>query len=250
MRISSHCYAITGLGYSTPWSVNAGLVAGEAETLIVDTGANTLAAQSIYGYAVAVKPTNALRVVNTEKHFDHVGSNGFFRSHGVEIWAHPEAARSETEFAAEMAEFNLQIGNRVRRGRNEAKAFFFETEVTAPTHKISSDTQFELGGCTVQILLTPGHTPTNLCVWVPDDRVLYTGDCLIREYLPNLEAGTPEDWRVWLSSLDRIEALQPAIVVTGHGPVSRVDEIPRMIDAVRQVLAEAIRRGVPPTASV
>ncbi|HTS47380.1 MAG TPA: hypothetical protein VMH05_05520 [Bryobacteraceae bacterium] len=37
MRLSQHCYALTGLGYVPPWSVNAGIVAGRETTLIVDT---------------------------------------------------------------------------------------------------------------------------------------------------------------------------------------------------------------------
>ena len=40
MKISARCYAVTGLAYSPPWSVNAGFITGEEVTLIVDTGGN------------------------------------------------------------------------------------------------------------------------------------------------------------------------------------------------------------------
>jgi glyoxylase-like metal-dependent hydrolase (beta-lactamase superfamily II) len=83
---------------------------------------------------------------------------------------------------------------------------------------------------------------------VPDDGVLFTGDCLINEYLPNLDAGTPVDWQMWLESLSRIESLKPAIVVAGHGPVARGDEIQMIVDTVRRVLQESIARGYSPTA--
>ena len=49
MRVSNRCYAVTGLGYLAPWCVNAGFVAGSEVTLVVDTGANALAAATIYG---------------------------------------------------------------------------------------------------------------------------------------------------------------------------------------------------------
>ena len=78
---------------------------------------------------------------------------------------------------------------------------------------------------------------------MPEDRVLFTGDCLIREYLPNLDAGTREDWQVWLESLKRIEALRPAVVVAGHGPVARGDEVQVIVNIVRRVLEESIARG-------
>ena len=86
MRLTDHCYAVTGLGYSLPWCVNAGFIAGDAITLVVDTGGNTLAAQTIHGYASAARPGNKLRVINTEKHFDHIGGNGYFRELGIDVW--------------------------------------------------------------------------------------------------------------------------------------------------------------------
>ncbi|HMD76185.1 MAG TPA: MBL fold metallo-hydrolase [Terracidiphilus sp.] len=247
MRLSDHCYAVTGLGYMSPWCVNAGFIVGDEMTLVVDTGGNTLAAQSIHGYACAARPGNKLRVINTEKHFDHIGGNGYFRELGIEVWGHAGIARTPDEFQAEIAEFNDAIPDPVRRARVEARAFFYRTNPTNPNCPIHSDITFDLGGMKVEILLTPGHTPTNLSVWVAEDGVLYTGDCVVREYLPNLDAGCCEDWQLWLDSLDRIEQLKPGFVVSGHGPVSRGDEIPAALDSVRKVLRESIARGFSPT---
>jgi len=248
MRLSHRCYSVTGLGYSPPWCVNAGFITGDELTLVVDTGGNTLAAQTIHGYASAVRPGNQLRVINTEKHFDHIGGNGFFREQGIDVWGHAGIARTPAEFQAEIAELNEAIPNASRRARGEASAFFHGTRVVNPNRQIHEDTRFSLGGAQVEILLTPGHTATNLSVWVPEDGVLYTGDCLISEYLPNLDAGTREDWQVWLASLARIEALKPAIVVAGHGPVARGAQVQAIVDTVRRVLEESIARGFSPTA--
>jgi glyoxylase-like metal-dependent hydrolase (beta-lactamase superfamily II) len=249
MRISKRCYAVTGLGYSPPWCVNAGFVVGDELTLVVDTGGNLLAAQSIHGYASAARPGNQLRAINTEKHFDHIGGNGFFRAQGIDVWGHAGAARTEAEFQAEVAEFNDAIPNAARRARGEASAFFCGTGLANPNRMIDQDTRFDLGGCVVEILLTPGHTSTNLSVWAPEDGVVFTGDCLIAEYLPNLDAGNPEDWRQWLKSINRIEGLRPTVVAAGHGPVARGDEVPAMMDSVRRVLLDAIARGCSPTAA-
>ena len=219
MKLSARCYAVTGLGYATPWCVNAGFVVGDDVTLIIDTGANTLAAQTIHGYATAVRSTNRLQVVNTEKHFDHIGGNGFFRKHGVEVWGHAGIRRTEAEFQAEIAGLT--------------SAFFHDTQVTNPNRQVHDSMTFDLGNCEAHVLFTPGHTPTNISVWIPEDRVLYTGDCLIREYMPNLDTATPDDW---LRSLDRIEALQPAIVLAGHGPVAVGSEVHMCIQRVRRAL--------------
>ena len=247
MRLSPRCYAVTGLAYSPPWCVNAGFIAGDTETLVVDTGGNVLAGQTVHGYATAVRPANRLRVLNTEKHFDHIGGNAFFRAQGVDMWGHVGIARTPAEFQAEIAEFNAAIPNLQRRDRGEAAAFFHATQLSQPNRPIDRDTRFDLGNCAVEILLTPGHTATNVSAWVPDEGVLYTGDCLIAEYLPNLDAGTPVDWQTWLASIDRLEALSPAIVAMGHGPVARGAQVPAVMDTVRRVLRESIARGHSPT---
>jgi glyoxylase-like metal-dependent hydrolase (beta-lactamase superfamily II) len=244
MRLTNRCYAVTGLGYSAPWCVNAGFVVGDKTTLVVDTGANTLAAQSIYGYACAVRPGNRLLVINTEKHFDHIGGNGFFREQGVDVWGHVGIERTDAEFQAEIAEFNSAIINPARRARGEAQAFFHSTHVVNPNRRIHENTTLDLVSSVVQILLTPGHTSTNLCVWVPGDGVLFTGDCLIREYLPNLDAGTPADWQIWLESIDRLEELSPTIVVAGHGPVARGGEIRTVLDSVGKCSGSPSHEGL------
>lgn len=233
----------------SPWCVNSGFIIGNEKSLVVDTGGNTLAAQTIHGYASIARPTNELCAINTEKHFDHIGGNGYFRSLGIDVWGHKEIMRTRDEFQVEIAEFNDTIANPARRARFEAQAFFYGTSLTQPNCPIQDDLTFNLGDLSVEILLTPGHTPTNICVWVPDDGVLFTGDCLIREYLPNLDAGKKEDWQLWLKSLERIEFLKPEFVVTGHGPVSRGCEIPAVISSVRQILKDSILRGCSPTSS-
>jgi glyoxylase-like metal-dependent hydrolase (beta-lactamase superfamily II) len=247
MQISPHCYAVTGLAYSPPWFVNAGFVVGEDVTLVVDTGGNAAAAATIHGYATAVRRSNELRVLNTEKHFDHIGGNGFFQARGAQLWGHPEIARTSHEFEVEIGELNDTIPNRVRRERQEAQVFFQDTRAVNPGYHIRSDTTWDLGGLAVQILPTPGHTRTNLSVWVESERVLYTGDCLIHSYLPNLEAGGPTDWTEWLRSIDRLEALGAHTIVCGHGPVAVNEDVPRMIGEVRRALREALARGCAPT---
>jgi len=152
-----------------PGRVNAGIVAGCHTTLIVDSSASAHSAATIYGYATAVRPHNRLLVFNTEKHFDHVGGNSFFRAQGIEILAHPEAVRTPAEFEAEKAEFNRSIPHRVRRDLREESIFDAGTTVVAPTKFITAPTVLDLGELDAQIILTPGHTPTNLSVYVPID---------------------------------------------------------------------------------
>jgi glyoxylase-like metal-dependent hydrolase (beta-lactamase superfamily II) len=240
MQVSSHCWAVTGLAYLPPWELNAGFIAGDDTTLVVDTAASALAAATIHGYATLARPGNRLLVINTERHFDHIGGNAYFRDRGAEILGHPACARTKEEFQAEIAEFNAAITDPVRRARGEAEVFYRGTSLAVPSRFISEDTTLDLGGLEVRVLLTPGHTPANLAIHVPAEGVVYTGDCLVNGYVPNLACGAAPEWRRWLDSIARIESLAPEVVVPGHGPVARGAEVREMIERVRGVLLEAL----------
>jgi glyoxylase-like metal-dependent hydrolase (beta-lactamase superfamily II) len=249
MHLSNRCFAVTGLGYLPPWTVNAGFVVGEDRTLIIDTGANASAAATIHGYASIARPSNRLVVLDTEQHFDHIGGNDYFRERGVDVYGHASIHRTDEEFRAEIVEFNGEISNPARRSRHESAIFYQGTRLANPNFPIAEDSRMNLGACEIDILLTPGHTPSNLSVYVPSDGVLFTGDCLVNGYLPNLDAGAVADWHIWLKSLDRIEGLAPRIVVPGHGPIAKGDQVRTLIASVREIIETAIANGHSPTAN-
>ncbi len=246
MKISRHCYAITGLSFVPPWTVNAGFIAGEATTLIIDTGANMQSARTIYGYATSARPKNRLIALNTERHLDHIGGNSLFHDLGIDIYGHQDIHRNESELEEAIAEMNSSIPAGLRRSQEEGRIFYSNTHITNPNKAIASELSLYLGSFSVQIVLTPGHTPTNISVYVPVDSVLFCGDCLLNAYLPNLNDGSPEDWHAWLQSLTHIEALNPATVVPGHGEVMHGAEIAEEIKKTRQILQKAIETGKSP----
>jgi glyoxylase-like metal-dependent hydrolase (beta-lactamase superfamily II) len=247
MRLSHRCFAVTGLGYLPPWTVNAGFVIGDQATLIIDTGANAAAASTIQGYASIARPSNRLLVLNTERHFDHVGGNGYFRERGIDVYGHASIHRSDEEFRVEISDFNAEISNPARRSRQEAEVFFHGTRLANPNCPIAEDSVLDLGGCEVEILLTPGHTPSNVSAFAASEGILFSGDCLVNGYLPNLDAGSVDDWAVWLESLDRIADLAPHAIVPGHGPVAQGEQVPRLIASVREVLHQSIEAARSPT---
>jgi glyoxylase-like metal-dependent hydrolase (beta-lactamase superfamily II) len=249
MRLSARCFAVTGLAYIPPWSVNAGIVAGENTTLIVDTGANALAAATIHGYATAVRPGNRILVIDTEQHFDHIGGNGYFRERGIDVYGHASIQRTEEEFRAEAAGFNAAIPDAARRGLGEAAVFYRGTALANPNRALGTGAALDLGNCSAEILLTPGHTPSNLSVYVPEDGVLFCGDCLAHGYVPNLDCGTRPDWLQWLDSLDGLSRLDLRAIVPGHGAVATGAEVPALIASVRRELEQAIATGISPTAA-
>lgn len=249
MRLSSSCYAVTGLCCFPPWWHNAGFVVGGSRTLVVDTGGNLAAARTIHGYATAVKPGQPLVAVDTEPHLDHLLGNAFFAERGVEVLGHRSIARTADDYARYQEEVHATIADPSRAAWHEERSFFGGTALRNPTRPVAEDTALDLGGLTALLVLTPGHTPGNLCVYVPAEGVLFAADALEPGYVPGLEGGDPAAWSAWLSSLDRIEALDARVVVPGHGHVLEGETaIREEIARVRGVLREAIRRGGAPRA--
>lgn len=240
MRISGRCFAITGLGFTPPWEVNAGFVVGDSRTLVVDTGPSYLAALTIHGYASNVRPGNDLLAVNTELHADHLLGNALFRERSIPIWGHERCERSAEALELNCAELNATIPDPARRARNEAHVFFAGSHVVNPEHRISAPTAFDLGGVSVDVIPAPGHTPANVLLHVPAEGVLYSGDTVVAGYLPNLQSGGPAEWREWLSALAVVRRLAPRVLVPGHGRVLEGADVEAEVARVEAVLREAL----------
>lgn len=240
MKISASCYVASGFGFEPPWAVNAGFATGSAETLIVDAGPSAFAARTILGYARAVRPANRLRAVNTEQHLDHILGNGILADEGIPILGHESIQRDPADLESAIEALSAAASDPRRRAAREGRFFFAGTRLQNPTVKLSSETACDLGGLTARILPAPGHTPSNLLVWVEAERVLFAGDTVVSGYLPNLESGDAELWRTWLAALDRIEALQPETLVPGHGEVLCGARILAELDRIRAVLRQAV----------
>ena len=86
-------------------------------------------------------------------------------------------------------------------------------------HALTFERSYDLDLGGVQAKLTargPNHTAGDTIVWIEPDRVLFGGDLAMRAQ-PAF-ASPRSSIRQWLASLDRLEALNPAIVVPSHGP--------------------------------
>ena len=67
------------------------------------------------------------------------------------------------------------------------------------------------------LLYAPGHTPGQVAVHVPEERVVFTGDTIFHGCQTWLMTSDVDQW---IASLDRIRALDVDTVVPGHGPVT------------------------------
>jgi glyoxylase-like metal-dependent hydrolase (beta-lactamase superfamily II) len=177
-----------------------------------------------------------------------VGGNGYFSEKGITIYGHPSTHRNQQELSETIDEINAGIPNIVRRKHREGFIAFDHTTVKNPDIAIDHDIEFDLGEIHAQVILTPGHTTSNISVYQQNEKVLYCGDCILPEFIPNLEEGNLPEWQAWLASLEKIQQLDIETVVPGHGNVlSGKTNIENEIERIKNIIKMAIKDTKAPT---
>ena len=119
----------------------------------------------------------------------------------------------------------------------EAGEFLFETmgryfdfsgvdALALPTTTFDETLVLTVGDKTVELTdLGPAHTESDTIAWVVEDRTVFTGDLLFNEGHPVVWAGPLANW---IAACDFIIALDPQVVVPGHGPICDVEAVRTM----------------------
>lgn len=138
MKISPHCYFVPGLSHSDCFSVNAGFITSQHETILIDSGFNKESAVTLFSYAQAVQPGNKIsHVINLEAHYDHIFGNAFLKKNGVKIIAHHETHLIREHLDSFIKEANDSIPIERRRRNNEAHIYFDGVEPFQPDIRVS-----------------------------------------------------------------------------------------------------------------
>ncbi len=113
-------------------------------------------------------------------------------------------------------------------------------EPRVPGRSFEGSIGLEVGGRRVEVIeVGPAHTPGDAIAWVPDVRVVFAGDIVFNGVTPIMWAGPVDNW---LAALERIELLEPDVVVGGHGPPCGLDEVRTLRDywtALSEAVAES-----------
>ena len=116
--------------------------------------------------------------------------------------------------------------------------------VEPPTVTFESSLRIDLGNRVVELNhLGRGNTGGDVIAWLPGERILVAGD-LVDHPVPYAFAGYPGDW---IATLDRLAALDPALVVPGHGEVLRgkgyIERVAALIRGIRRQVTELLEKN-------
>jgi len=212
---------------------NAGCIVGANSATVIDTTGTEARARAFHAAvrSVTANPVNAL--INTHAHGDHTHGNFMF-SPETAIIGH-ERCRREIIAAGHGAHALFPMID------------FGECPVTPPTVTFEDKLSVYVDDLRIDLsFVGPAHTTNDIVAWIPDRKLLFTGDIIFNGGTPFALGGSVAGW---LEALDRIEALGAERIVPGHGPVCG----PEVIGEVRAYLlwltAEARRgfeAGTPP----
>jgi glyoxylase-like metal-dependent hydrolase (beta-lactamase superfamily II) len=188
---------------------------------------------------VTSKPIKWL--ILSHHHPDHHFGAIVFRRLGAKVIAHPDrrVLASEAGEDALMADWVRVVGLDAMRG------FAFADTPARPVVKLDT---LLVGGRTLLINhFGVAHSPGDLVVWLPKERVLFAGDLLVEDAVTMVVDGSSGEL---LKALAQIDSLQPLALVPGHGampqqPSALVARTRSYITTLRTEMRSALERGIP-----
>ena len=193
-------------------------------------------------------------LINTEYHLDHISGNYFFPatiiSHqGVrEMFTAPiervisfMKVQSDTASPMGLRDYVL---SRYREADPEGLDLAENYELKPPTITFSERLTLYSGNHTFELIHLPGHTPYEVAVYVPQERVIFTGDNFVNKWQSSFGHCCPLEW---IESLKKIEAMDADVVVPGHGDIGdkkALGEFTTFLRGVIDTVRKAIDQGM------
>jgi glyoxylase-like metal-dependent hydrolase (beta-lactamase superfamily II) len=228
-----------------PLVPNVGIVLGDDTALVVDTAMGPRNGARIHELARGLAADRRLLLTITHFHPEH--------GYGAQEFGDATIVVNR----AQVDEFHDKAAAYLEMFRTFGPAVAEQlegVELVEPDEVYDGDVhELDLGGRRVE-LRTWGlaHTRGDQVVWLPEERVLFTGDLVEERCFAIFPYFPPEDADVagerWLAVLERLEELGPVVVVPGHGGVGGVEVVRTAHEYITQLRDEAHRlrsEGVP-----
>jgi len=242
-EVGDGLYAYLQPNGSWGWS-NAGLVVDGERTLLIDTLFDlALTEQMLRAMRRAVPAAASIdTLVNTHANGDHCYGNQLVG--GARIIASERTAAEMVELPpaamAALVEQAPQMGDLGAFFLNCFGAFDFRgIELMLPQQTFSGELTVAVGDRKLELIeVGPAHTRGDTLVHAPRERVLFSGDILFSAAHPIAWAGPVSNW---IAACERILAMDPELIVPGHGPLATPDSV-RELKAYFEYLYEQARR--------
>ena len=214
-RVSPRAWYVEGLsamGSSANQNFisNAGFVITPAGVVVMDALGSPALAEQLLTEIRKLTPLPVTHVIVTHYHADHIYGLQTFKAQGARVVAHGAARDYLQSDTARL---------RMESSRLELFPWIDENTRLVPADQwINGPTELTIGG--VRFMLQPvgpSHTPEDLVIYLPQDKVLFAGDLVFRNRIPYVGQADSDHW---IQALETLLTFDTAVVVPGHGPLS------------------------------
>lgn len=224
-RISPRVIVETG-----NYGSNNSIINGGDGVVLVDSPHRLSDAQAWAEYVASIGPVRF--IVNTDHHPDHTIGN--FMLPG-EVVGHVDTRRRLLTEAPTMEYLTSLFEMLDPEGLPLLEGY----SVRVPNVVFDSRLTLHLADATVELTYQPGHTRNSIIAYLPEDRIVFSGDIVCEAGLPSFQDSRITDW---FDALDVVEAYDFEYVVPGHGEVTDRAGVERYRNLGRAVVAEVASR--------
>lgn len=193
-------------------------------------------------------------IINTEQHVDHIAGNSFFPGTVVsheyikELFNGPIASVVGSERIEEVMKAGLDVIGYyrllVKERDPEGLSLLRNYRLREPTITFSDRLYLYVGSHTFELIYQPGHTRAHIGVYIPQERIFFTGDNFAGGTQPSMAHCLPLEW---VSTLEEIGKMDLDLVVPGHGKVGnrkQVQEFRKFLLRCIDIVNDAIKQGM------
>jgi cyclase len=165
-------------------------------------------------------------LINTEHHVDHIFGNYYFQGAGIVI-SHAEVHKTFMTVTPSINPY-AYAKEAIPTDDPEGAAIFPDEDTyfanpNKPTITFQGNLTLHVGDHTFRLISTPGHSKGQIAVYVPEEKVVFTGDTIFCKCQTWFYEADPD---AWLASLGLIDSLDVEHIIPGHGPVCTKAYIP------------------------
>ena len=231
-RLSDHAYAYTAEG-----DPNTGVIVGDDAVMVIDTQATPVMAQDVIRRIREVTDLPIRYVVLSHYHAVRVlGASGYAPDHVI-------ASRDTYDLIVERGAQDMQ--SEIERFPRLFRAVESVPGLTWPTIVFERRMTLMLGKLQVELMqLGRGHTKGDTVAWLPQEKILFSGDLVEYDATPYTGDAYLTDWP---ATLDAIAALGPEKLVPGRGAaLKNPAEVKAGLDGTRAFVTamfDSVKRG-------
>ena len=214
-QVGPHSYYVEGLsalgsGDNQNFISNAGFVITPESVVVIDALGSPKLAERLTAEIRKLTPLPISNVILTHYHADHIYGLQYFKALGAHITAHESAKEYIQSDTARL---------RLEASRTDLAPWINdETQLVMADTWINGPTALKIGGMVFEIdHVGPSHTPEDLTIFIPSEKVLFAGDLFFNGRLPFVGKANSSQW---IQSLESMLAHDAAAVVPGHGAAS------------------------------